>query len=260
VSEIRTWLDGIGLAQYANAFESNDIDIDLLSQVDDQTLKDIGVSSAGHRLRIRSAIAKSNAALRPETATQLQDRAPGGSDGAETGQAAAERRQVTVMFSDLVGSTALAARMDPEDLREIISAYQKCVAETVRRFGGFVAKYLGDGVLVYFGYPHAHEDDAERAVRAGLGIIEVVASLKTKASLRTRIGIATGLVVVGDLIGTGSAQEQSVVGETQILRHACKALPSRTASLSPRARESSLATYLIFKSWAHKTSRASTVL
>ena len=118
------------------------------------------------------------------------------------------------MFSDLVGSTALAARMDPEDLREIISAYQKCVAETVGRFGGSVAKYLGDGVLNYFGYPHAHEDDAERAVRAGLELIAAVGALKAVSSLQTRVGIATGLVVVGDLIGTGSAQEQAVVGET----------------------------------------------
>ena len=118
------------------------------------------------------------------------------------------------MFSDLVGSTALSARMDPEDLREVISAYQKCVAETVHRFGGFVAKYLGDGVLVYFGYPQAHEDDAERAVRAGLELIAAVTALKTRASLQTRVGIATGLVVVGDLIGSGDAQERGIVGET----------------------------------------------
>ena len=116
----------------------------------------------------------------------------------------AERRQVTVMFSDLVGSTALSARMDPEDLREVISVYQKCVAENVQRFGGFVAKYMGDGVLVYFGYPQAHEDDAERAVRAGLELVAAASDLKTHAPLQTRVGIATGLVVVGDLIGSGS--------------------------------------------------------
>jgi class 3 adenylate cyclase len=118
------------------------------------------------------------------------------------------------MFSDLVGSTALSARMDPEDLREVISAYQKCVAETVRRFGGFVAKFMGDGVLVYFGYPQAHEDDAERAVRAGLELVAAVGGLKTHALLQTRVGIATGLVVVGDLIGSGASQEQAIVGET----------------------------------------------
>jgi class 3 adenylate cyclase len=118
------------------------------------------------------------------------------------------------MFSDLVGSTALSARMDPEDLREVISAYQKCVAETVQRLGGFVAKYMGDGVLVYFGYPQAHEDDAERAVRAGLELVSAVGALKTHAPLQTRVGIATGLVVVGDLIGSGVSQEQAIVGET----------------------------------------------
>ena len=126
----------------------------------------------------------------------------------------AERRQVTVMFSDLVGSTALSARMDPEDLREVISAYQKCVAQTVQRFGGFVAKYMGDGVLVYLGYPQAHEDDAERAVRAGLELVAAVGALKTQAPLQARVGIATGLVVVGDLIGSGASQEQAIVGET----------------------------------------------
>jgi class 3 adenylate cyclase len=126
----------------------------------------------------------------------------------------AERRQVTVMFSDLVGSTALSARMDPEDFREVISAYQNSVAETVGRFGGFVAKYMGDGVLIYFGYPHAHEDDAERAVRAGLQLVTAIGDLKTHATLQTRVGIATGLVVVGDLIGSGASQEQAIVGDT----------------------------------------------
>ena len=118
------------------------------------------------------------------------------------------------MFSDLVGSTALSARMDPEDLREVISVYQKCVTVTVQRFGGFVAKYMGDGVLVYFGYPQAHEDDAERAVRSGLALIEAVGKLGNVGPLQVRIGIGTGLVVVGDLVGSGEAQERGVVGET----------------------------------------------
>src|SRR6185369_12286976 len=118
------------------------------------------------------------------------------------------------MFSDLVGSTALSARMDPEDLREVIAAYQKVVAEIVDRFGGFIAKYMGDGVLMYFGYPQAHEDDAERAVRAGLELIQAVGALKSSTPLQTRVGIATGLVVVGDLIGSGEAQERGIVGET----------------------------------------------
>jgi class 3 adenylate cyclase len=129
----------------------------------------------------------------------------------------AERRQVTVMFSDLVGSTALSARMDPEDMREVISAYQNSVAESVGRFGGFVAKYMGDGVLIYFGYPHAHEDDAERAVRAGLQLVAAIGDLRTHAALQTRVGIATGLVVVGDLIGSGASQEQAIVGDTPTL-------------------------------------------
>ena len=127
----------------------------------------------------------------------------------------AERRQVTVMFSDLVGSTALSARMDPEDLREVISAYQKCVAETVQRFGGFVAKYMGDGVLVYFGYPQAHEDDAERAVRAGLELIAAVSGAEdAQLHCKPASALRPGLVVVGDLIGSGEAQERGIVGET----------------------------------------------
>jgi hypothetical protein len=163
MSEVREWLEAIGLVQYADAFEANDIDIDLLGQVDDQMLKDIGVSSAGHRLRIRNAIAK----LSPASPLAKNENTTSAATEPKT-QDTAECRQVTVMFSDLVGSTALSARMDPEDLREVISAYQNCVAGTVSRFGGFVAKYMGDGVLVYFGYPQAHEDDAERAVRADL--------------------------------------------------------------------------------------------
>jgi class 3 adenylate cyclase len=126
----------------------------------------------------------------------------------------AERRQLTVMFCDLVGSTALAARLDPEDLREVIGSYHACVAATISRYDGFVAKYMGDGVLVYFGYPEAHEDDAERAVRAGLAVIEAVHQVLTPERLHVRVGLATGVAVVGDLIGSGSAQEQAVVGET----------------------------------------------
>jgi class 3 adenylate cyclase len=148
MSHVRRWLEAIGLAQYGDAFEANDIDMDLLKQVDDQMLKDMGVSSAGHRLRLVDAIAK----LTPASVSEPRANAAA---PAEAPASSAERRQVTVMFSDLVGSTALSARMDPEDLREVISAYQKCVSETVRRFDGFVAKYMGDGVLVYFGYPHA---------------------------------------------------------------------------------------------------------
>jgi class 3 adenylate cyclase len=209
MSEVREWLHALGLGQYADSFKVNDIEIDLLGQLDDQMLKDIGVASAGHRLRIRNAAAK----LSPAVVLAGNDR-PSGATTDPKPKHAAERRQVTVMFSDLVGSTALSARMDPEDLREVISAYQKCVTETVVRFGGFVAKYMGDGVFVYFGYPQAHEDDAERAVRAALDLVQAVVGLKSSTSLQTRVGIATGLVVVGDLVGSGEAQERGIVGET----------------------------------------------
>ena len=207
MQQIADWLEKLGLGQYAQRFAENDIDFDLLSDLTDHDLEKIGVTSVGHRRKLLRAIAnleKSTPAVAVAAAPPATPRT------ADT----AERRQVTVMFSDLVGSTALAARMDPEDLRELISAYQKCVAEAVRRFGGFVARYLGDGVLVYFGYPEAHEDDAERAVRAGLELIAAVIALKTPASLQTRVGIATGLVVVGDLIGSGEAQERGIVGGT----------------------------------------------
>src|SRR5215469_9838298 len=136
----------------------------------------------------------------------------------------AERRQLTVLLCDLVGSTALASRLDPEDLREIIGVYHRCVADTVSRFSGFVAKYMGDGVLVYFGYPQAHEDDAEQAVRAGLALADAVGQLQAVEPLRVRIGIATGEVVVGDLIISGDGQERGVVGETPNLAARLQAL------------------------------------
>jgi class 3 adenylate cyclase len=206
------WLRSLGLGKYEAAFRENDIDETVLPSLTHENLKELGVASLGHRVKILDAIA----ALRSDASGKAPsvDTAATSSAPSAHPEDRAERRQVTVMFSDLVGSTALSARMDPEDLREVISAYQKCVADTVQRFGGFVAKYMGDGVLVYFGYPQAHEDDAERAVRAGLELIAAVSALKARTPLQTRVGIATGLVVVGDLIGTGSAQEQAVVGET----------------------------------------------
>ena len=202
----------LGLGQYEAAFRENDIDETVLRGLTHETLKELGVASVGHRVKLLDAIA----ALRNEASGRAPsvDTATTSSAPSATPEDRAERRQVTVMFSDLVGSTALSARMDPEDLREVISAYQKCVAETVGRFGGFVAKYMGDGVLIYFGYPQAHEDDAERAVRAGLELVAAVSGLKTHVPLKTRIGVATGLVVVGDLIGSGEAQERGIVGET----------------------------------------------
>ena len=211
---IAEWLAKIDLERYAAAFAENDIDVAVLPHLTDADLEKVGVS-LGHRRKMLAAIAELGGAVPASPHPALTGRKP---------QDAAERRQVTVMFSDLVGSTALSARMDPEDLREVISTYQKCVAEMVRRFGGFVAKYMGDGVLVYFGYPEAHEDDAELAVRAGLELIAAVAGLKTRAPLQTRVGIATGLVVVGDLIGSGEAQERGIVGETPNLAARLQAL------------------------------------
>jgi len=186
-------LRNLGLEQYEAAFRGNAIDDTVLQRLTAEDLKDLGIGLIGHRRKLLDAFA----ALRADAAKDT-----------------AERRQVTVMFSDLVGSTALAARMDPEDLREVISAYQNCVAGIVRRFDGFVARYMGDGVLVYFGFPRAREDDAERAVQAGLELIAAVTALASPVSLQTRIGIATGLVVVGNLIGSEEAQERAIVGET----------------------------------------------
>jgi class 3 adenylate cyclase/predicted ATPase len=209
---IVVWLRRLGLGGYEAAFRENEIDERILLSLTQEDLKEIGVGPVGHRRMLLEAIA----ALRTETSTKTPSADPATTDSAPSisPEDRAERRQVTVMFSDLVGSTALSARLDPEDMREVITAYQGVVAETVGRFGGFVAKYMGDGVLAYFGYPQAHEDDAERAVRAGLELVAAVSGLKTHAALRTRVGIATGLVVVGDLVGSGASQEQAIVGDT----------------------------------------------
>ena len=205
MQQIADWLQKLDLGEYAERFAENKIDISVLPHITDQDLKDIGIP-LGHRRKILAAINQGAASIQPvaEATRGVEQKT----------QDAPERRHVTVLFSDLVGSTALSARMDPEDLREVISAYQTCVGEAVHRFDGFVAKYMGDGVLVYFGYPEAHEDDAERAVRAGLDLVATVRGLKTHAPLEARVGIATGLVVVGDLIGSGASQEQAIVGKT----------------------------------------------
>jgi class 3 adenylate cyclase len=204
--DVASWLRSLGLEKYEATFRNNAITEKVLPRLTAEDLKELGVSTVGDRRVFLDAIAD----LRSGANTA----GPAPATIAVAPKDAAERRQVTVMFSDLVGSTALSARVDPEDLREVISAYQKCVTDTVQRFDGFVAKYMGDGVLVYFGYPQAHEDDAERAVRAGLELIAAVSGLKTHVLLQTRVGIATGLVVVGDLIGSGASQEQAIVGET----------------------------------------------
>jgi class 3 adenylate cyclase len=207
--DVADWLRRLGLQQYAPGFSANDVDAEVLLELTADDLIGLGVTSIGHRRKLLAAIA----ALRETPSTPA---VPTSSE--------AERRQLTVMFCDLVGSTPLSARFDPEDLRELIGAYHRCVADAVGRFAGFVAKYMGDGVLIYFGYPEAHEDDADRAVRAGLAAIEAVGQLETPEPLKVRVGIASGLVVVGDLIGAGAAQERGVVGETPNLAARLQAL------------------------------------
>ena len=204
--DVGVWLRSLGLGRYETLFRENDIDAEVLSDLTDGDLEKIGVS-LGHRKRLLKAVtALAGPAPASRTTFTSIPLVP----------EAAERRQLTVMFCDLVGSTALSTRLDPEDVREIVGAYHRCCAELITKAGGFVAKYMGDGVLAYFGYPQAHEHDAERAVHAGLALVEAVPKLKTAGGvpLQVRVGIATGVVVVGDLIGSGVAQEQAVVGET----------------------------------------------
>ena len=216
--DVGEWLQKLGLQEYEAAFRDNRIDGEILPKLTAEDLKDLGISSVGDRRRLLDAIA----ALGVAAAAPNLSAAPATGQISQTNPAnvasstAGERRQLTVMFCDLAGSTALSARLDPEDMRDVIRAYQEACTAIVASHDGFVAKFMGDGLLAYFGYPRAHEDEAERAVRTGLEIVSAVGRLETPAreALKVRIGIATGLVVVGDLIGAGAAQEQSVVGET----------------------------------------------
>ena len=219
--DVAGWLRSLGLGQSEEAFRDNDIEGEVLPHLTADDLMSIGVTSVGHRRRLLSAVA----ALVLASPKPAGDAAPGG-PLTVTRPVGAERRQLTVMFCDLVDSTAIAARLDPEDTREVISAYQNAVSQQVVRFEGHVAKFMGDGVLVYFGWPKGHEDDAERAVRADFAIVDAVANLTTSANapLEARVGIATGIVIVGDLVGEGPAQEQAVVGETPNLAARLQAL------------------------------------
>ncbi len=206
--EIGSWLRTLGLEQYEAAFRDNDVDAALLPSLTADDLRDLGVGSVGHRRRLLSAIAELG---EQRTSASAEAAAP-----PEPGTNRAERRHLTVMFVDLVGSTELSRGLDPEDMSALIRAYQNTVAGEITRLEGLVAKYMGDGVLAYFGWPAAHEDEAERAIRAGLAITAAVAAMPSPKSheLRARVGIATGTVVVGDLIGEGAAREEAVVGET----------------------------------------------
>src|SRR5258708_8353624 len=205
MQQIGDWLKKLGMSEYAERFAQNRIDLSALTAVTEQDLEKFGVLLGDRSKRVRAIRELAgDAPVTPHSPAVTEARP----------QDAAERRQLTVMFCDLVGSTAWSARLDPEDLRGIIGAYQRCCAVLVERNGGFVAKYMGDGVLAYFGYPQAHEDDAERAVRAGLALVEAVPKLATAAGspLQVRVGIATGLGVVGGLIGAGAAPGPGVFG------------------------------------------------
>jgi class 3 adenylate cyclase len=243
--DVASWLQQLGLAQYESAFRDNDVDGEVLPELTAEDLISIGVTSVGHRRKLLSAIAALGAAApapapspsspvapvggRPLPNLPLPGLGPGITGQGRVG-AQAERRQLTVMFCDLVRSTALSTAMDPEDLRDVIASYQNRCSAAIRHYDGFVAKYMGDGILVYFGYPRAHEDEAERSVRAGLDIVDAMAELNAAVprppgvELAVRIGIATGPVIVGDQIGEGTASETAVVGETPNLAARLQAL------------------------------------
>jgi predicted ATPase/class 3 adenylate cyclase len=234
--DISVWLRDLGLGRYEQAFREHEIDLDLLPTLTAEDLKDLGVGVVGHRRKLLNAIA---ALRKAEPSQDVVAPLPKAAAPAARDPGEAERRQLTVLFCDLVASTELAARLDPEDMGALIRAFQDCCAEVIRRWEGYVAKYTGDGLSVYFGYPKAYEDGAERAVRAGLELTEVVGRLITPTAerLRVRIGIATGLVVVGDLIGEDTAQERAVAGETPHLAARLQALAAPgTVVIAPNTR------------------------
>jgi class 3 adenylate cyclase len=237
--DVGAWLRGLGLGQYEQAFRDNDVDADILPELTTDDLTGLGITSIGHRRKLLAAVAALRPGPAPGAATpRAAEPAPG--TPPVTRSSAAERRQLSVVFVDLVGSTALSARLDPEEMRELLRAYQHAVTAEVERLGGRVAKLLGDGVLAYFGFPWAHEDDAERAVRAGLAAVAVTVALPARGGerLAARVGIATGVVVVGDLIGEGAAREEAVVGETPNLAARVQALAEPgTVVIAERTRQ-----------------------
>ena len=222
--DIGNWLRGLGLERYAGAFRDGDIGVDVLPDLSDADLKELGVS-LGDRRRLLKA-ARSLHGHDPGRVPPSGFAPKSADEPVATAVTAPERRQLTVMFVDLVGSTALGARLDPEEMRDVLLAYQNAVAGEVARFEGQVAKLMGDGVLCYFGWPRAHEDEAERAVRAGLAAVAATGRLRTPSGepLAARAGIATGLAVVGDLVGSGPAREEAVVGTVANLAARLQAL------------------------------------
>jgi predicted ATPase/class 3 adenylate cyclase len=235
--DVAAWLRDLGLGRYEQAFGDNDIDAEVLSDLTAEDLVGLGVASIGHRRKLLAAIAALRAGLISATGP---DTAAPALSGKASLASEAERRQLTVMFVDLVDSTALAARLDPEEMARVLRTYHSAVAGAIARFEGHVAKYMGDGVLAYFGYPRAHEDEAERAVRAGLAAVAAVDSLGSALGepLSARVGIATGPVVVGELIGEGTAREETVVGDTPNLAARLQTLAEPgTVVISARTRE-----------------------
>ena len=221
--EVRQWLGQLGLDQYVELFEQNGIRADVLVDLTDADLRELGISLGDRKRLLRAIAVLCEPQTEPSTiGTGSATEGP----PAEPLRRGAERRQLTVLFCDLVDSTPLSTRLDPEDMSEVVREYQTCCTRLIERFDGYVAKYMGDGLLAYFGYPQAHENDAERAVHAGLGIVDAVPQLQSRGvtRLQVRIGIATGLVVVGELIGTGTSQERTVVGETPALAQRLQAL------------------------------------
>ena len=230
--DIGAWLRGLDLERYADAFRENDIDSEVLPNLTTDDLTAMGVTSVGHRRKLLAAITVLKTEPVQSYENHAVERGTAATSPSSPSPTEAERRHLTVVFCDLVGSTALAGRLDPEDLREVLGTYRAVVSEEVGRLDGFVAKFMGDGVLAYFGYPRAHEDDPERAIRAALAIAHRVAALKpTSGALAVRIGIATGLVVVGDLIGSGETQERGVVGDTPNLAARLQALAAPNSIL-----------------------------
>ena len=225
---VSAWLENLGLEIYGEAFQRNAITWDVLPELKESDLEALGVL-LGHRKKLLRAIAQLSQRAEEMTLGSIPIAVSPETQPFPPERDQAERRQLTVMFCDLVDSTALSRRLDPEDLQDVIRRFLDACSQTIGRFNGYIAKYMGDGMLVYFGYPQAYENDAERAVHAGLAILETVQALHqdnlhSEVAIAARIGIATGHVVVGELMGQDTAKERSVFGETPNLAARLQAL------------------------------------